>query len=50
MEPTCKMEIESTDAENNFMVTKGGLGGGINQETQYYLQNTHYYIKKKKKR
>ena len=49
MEPTCKMEIESTDAENNFMVTKGGLGGGINQETQYYLQNTHYYIKKKKK-
>ena len=50
MEPTCKMEIESTDAENNFMVTKGGLGGGINQETQYYLQNTHYYIKKKKKK
>lgn len=26
MEPTYKMEIESTDAENNFMVTKGGAG------------------------
>ena len=41
------MEIESTDAENNLMVTKGRLGGGISQETQYYLKNTHYYIKKK---